>query len=47
MGKLGAEAAQWFEKLEFLGLPKGAVGMLSRLAMPRRVKLVVGDAPAD
>jgi hypothetical protein len=45
VGKLGAEAAQWFEQLEFLGLPKGSVGMLGRLAMPRRVKLEIGDAP--
>jgi hypothetical protein len=37
---------KWFEHLEFLGLPKGAVGMFGRLGMPRRVKLVVGDAPA-
>jgi hypothetical protein len=44
VGKLGAEAPQWFEQLEFLGLPKAAVGMLSRLAMPRRVKLVLGEA---
>jgi hypothetical protein len=42
VGRLGAEAAQWFEKLEFLGLPKGAVGMLGRLAMPRRLKLEIG-----
>jgi hypothetical protein len=47
VGKLGAEAAQWFEKLEFLGLPKGSVGMLGRLAMPRRVKLEIGDGPAE
>jgi hypothetical protein len=40
--KLGAEAAGWFERLEFLGLPKGSVGMLGRLAMPRRVKLELG-----
>lgn len=45
VGKRGAEAAQWFERLEFLGLPKGTVGMLGRLAMPRRVKLEIGDAP--
>ena len=42
VGKLGAEAAGWFERLEFLGLPKGSVGMLGRLAMPRRVKLELG-----
>lgn len=42
VGKLGADAAAWFEKLEFLGLPQGSVGMLGRLAMPRRVKLELG-----
>jgi hypothetical protein len=42
VGKLGGEAAGWFERLEFLGLPKGSVGMLGRLAMPRRVKLELG-----
>jgi hypothetical protein len=42
VGKLGAEAAGWFERLEFLGLPKGSVGMFGRLAMPRRVKLELG-----
>ena len=42
VGKLGAEAAGWFEKLEFLGLPTGSVGMLARLAMPRRLKLELG-----
>lgn len=47
VGKLGTEAAKWFEQLEFLGLPDRAVGMLARLAMPRRVKLVVGDAPPE
>ena len=47
VGKLGAEVPKWFEHLEFLGLPTGAVGMLGRFAMPRRVKLVVGDAPAS
>ena len=47
VGKLGVEAAKWFEQLEFLGLPHGSVGMLGRLAMPRRVKLVVGDAPPE
>jgi hypothetical protein len=35
---------QWFERLEFLGLPKGAVGLFGRMAMPRRVKLALGDA---
>jgi len=47
VGKLGVEAAKWFEHLEFLGLPNGAVGMLGRFGLPRRVKLVVGDAPPD
>ena len=42
VGKLGAEAAGWFERLEYLGLPKGSVSMLGRLAMPRRVKLELG-----
>ena len=42
VGKLGAEAAGWFEKLEFLGLPSGSVGMFARLAMPRRLKLELG-----
>lgn len=45
VGKLAAETPKWFEHLEFLGLPKGAVGILGRFGMPRRVKLVVGDAP--
>lgn len=45
VGTLGAEAAGWFEHLEFLGLPSRSVGFFSRLAMPRRVKLAVGDAP--
>jgi hypothetical protein len=47
VGRLGAEAPGWFEQLEFLGLPSGSVGMLARLAMPRRVRLMLGDAPAD
>ena len=47
VGKLAAEIPQWFEQLEFLGLPKGAVGLLTRLGMPRRVKLVVGEGPDD
>jgi hypothetical protein len=46
VSKLGLEAAEWFERLEFLGLPAAAVGFFSRLGLPRRVKLVVGDAPA-
>jgi hypothetical protein len=44
VGKLAAEVPQWFERLEFLGLPKGAVGLFGRMAMPRRVKLALGDA---
>ena len=47
VGKLAAETPKWFEHLEFLGLPNGAVGMLARLAIPRRVKVVVGDAPPE
>jgi hypothetical protein len=47
VGKLAGEIPQWFEHLEFLGLPKGALGLLGRLGMPRRVKLVVGDGPDD
>ena len=31
------------ERLEFLGLPKGSLGMLARLAMPRRITLELGD----
>ena len=37
--KLAGEIPGWFERLEFLGLPKGSLGMLARLGMPRRVKL--------
>ncbi len=44
VGKLAAEVPGWFEQLEFLGLPKGAVGMFARLSMPRRVRLEIGDA---
>lgn len=47
VGKLAGEIPQWFEQLEFLGLPKGAIGVFGRLGMPRRVKLVVGDGPDD
>jgi hypothetical protein len=43
VGKLAAEVPQWFERLDFLGLPKGAVGLFGRMAMPRRVKLALGD----
>jgi hypothetical protein len=46
VSKLGLEAAKWFEQLEFLGLPSGAVGFLSRFGLPSRVRLVVGGAPA-
>ncbi len=44
VSKMAAEIPSWFEHLEFLGLPKGAVGMFARLAMPRRLKLEIGDA---
>ena len=47
VGRLSAEIPQWFERLEFLGLPKGAVGLFGRLGMPRRVRLVVGDASGE
>ena len=43
VGKLAAEIPQWFANLEFLGLPKGALGLFGRMAMPRRVKLAIGD----
>ena len=42
VGKLAAEVPSWFERLEFLGLPDGAVGLFSRMTMPRRVKLAIG-----
>lgn len=45
VGRLAAEAPKWFARLEFLGLPPGAVGLLGRMAMPRRVRLAVGDRP--
>jgi hypothetical protein len=45
VGRLAAEVPQWFEQLEFLGLPDGAVGLFSRMTMPRRVKLAIGAAP--
>jgi len=45
VGKLAAEVPSWFEHLEFLGLPAGAVGIFSRMTMPRRVKLAIGGAP--
>jgi hypothetical protein len=41
VGKLAVEVPGWFEQLEFLGLPKGAVGMFARMTMPRRVKLAL------
>ncbi len=44
VGKLAIEVPSWFENLEFLGLPKGAVGMFGRMKMPRRVKLMLGDS---
>lgn len=44
VGKLAAEVPGWFENLEYLGLPQGAVGMFARLGMPRRLKLEIGDA---
>jgi hypothetical protein len=44
VGKLAAEAPTWFPQLEFLGLPAGAVGLFSRISMPRRVKLAIGPA---
>ena len=43
VGKLAGEIPAWFERLEFLGLPKGSLGMLARLAMPRRITLELGD----
>lgn len=45
VGKLAAEVPSWFEHLEFLGLPAGAVGLFSRMTMPRRIKLAIGPAP--
>lgn len=47
VGKLAAEIPGWFERLEFLGLPKNALGMFARMAMPRRVKLALGDTPGE
>lgn len=47
VGKLGAELPAWFEQLEFLGLPKGALGMFGRMTMPRRVRLAIGDAAGE
>lgn len=42
VGKLAAEAPGWFEKLEFLGLPKGAVGLFGRIGLAARVRIEVG-----
>jgi hypothetical protein len=47
VGRLAAEIPSWFENLDFLGLPKGALGIFARLGMPRRVALEIGDAPGD
>jgi hypothetical protein len=47
VGTLAAEAIQWFEHLEFLGLPAGSVGLFARMTMPRRVRLVLGDRADD
>jgi hypothetical protein len=47
VGKLAAAVPGWVENLEFLGLPKGAVGMIARMTMPRRVKLAVGDTAGE
>jgi hypothetical protein len=47
VGKLAADIPGWFENLEFLGLPKGALGMFARMTMPRRVKLALGDGPGE
>jgi len=41
VGKLSAEIPQWFEQLEFLGLPKGSLSMFARMGMPRRIKLAI------
>jgi hypothetical protein len=47
VGKLAAEIPGWFENLEFLGLPKGALGMFARMTLPRRVRLAVGDSATE
>jgi len=47
VGRLAAETPSWFEKLEFLGLPAGALGLFARMTMPRRVKLAIGSAPDE
>ncbi|MDA0256059.1 MAG: hypothetical protein O3A18_14400 [Planctomycetota bacterium] len=41
--KLAGDIPGWFERLEFLGLPKGTLGMFARLGMPRRVTVEQGD----
>jgi len=47
VGKLAAEVPGWFEQLEFLGLPKNALGMFARMTMPRRVRLALGDSAGE
>jgi len=47
VGKLAADAPAWFEQLEFLGLPKNALGMFARMTMPRRVRLELGDTAGE
>lgn len=47
VGRLAADIPSWFENLDFLGLPKGALGIFARLGMPRRITLAIGDAPVD
>lgn len=42
VGRMAAEAPTWFEHLEFLGLPKGAVGLFGRLGLSTRVRVEVG-----
>jgi hypothetical protein len=42
VGKLAADAPKWFEHLEFLGLPKGAVGFFGRLGLSSRVRVEIG-----
>lgn len=44
VGKLVAETPRWFERLEFLGVPPGSLGLFSRLSLPRRLKVAVGAA---
>ncbi len=46
VSKLASEIPSWFEHLEFLGLPKGALGLFARMGMPRRIKLELGAAPS-